>query len=133
MMNWVVRYYDGELPLISISSDDMEWYELPQTGVVDVFIEHGGYSHLLSGVDNYWLSGNFYGWYNNTGSLGEWEEEQRRVNGHEQVVYEGSMMMVFEWEDPEQHLVIGEYIPENVHVISGVMLPDELARELGMI
>lgn len=132
MITWKVRYYDGTTIPVEITSDEMSWEELPIENVIEVDIINGSFKHTLRGFDNYWLLGNLYGMFNNTGSLATEEERHREEAGHQEVVYEGEMEVAYSWED--SHIKL-DTIPNisNVHIISGVMIPDDHAKVLGLI
>jgi hypothetical protein len=132
MLEWKVRYYNGTLELDEITSNDMAWEELPTSNVIEVDILKDGYRHTLRGMDNYWLSGSYYGMFNNTGSLALYEEEQRRLNGHQEVEYGGTTPITYKWETT--HIKVEETVNLTlIHILSGVMVPDEHAREFGLI
>jgi hypothetical protein len=133
MLEWKVRYYDTELPLVEITSNDMNWDELPVNGVIEVDVINGRYKHTLSGMDYYWISGSKYGMFNETGSVAEIEANIRLNNGHEQVYYSGSNARMLDWEG--EHIDMGEIFPDNstTHILKGVMITDDEAREIGLI
>jgi len=131
MLEWKVRYYNGTLELDEITSNDMEWEELPTFNVIEVDILKDDKRHTLRGMDNYWLSGSYYGMFNNTGSIGTEEEEHRNQNGHQEVQYEGEEWVTYNWET--EHIKVQTPISTNLHILTGVMIPDEHAREFGLI
>ena len=111
----------------------MKWDDLPVQNVVDFTVYYGRYKHTVSGMDYYWMNGSSYGTFNATGLLAEQQEARRRENGHEQVVYEGLQAVAWMWDEKGNHIFLGEFRPENVHVLTGVMLDDDVARKIGLI
>jgi len=132
MLEWKVKYYNGTLELDEITSKDMRWEDLPTSNVIEVDIFKDGYRHTLRGVDNYWISGSFYGMFNNTGSLALYEEEQRRLNGHQEIEYGDDYSVSYNWETEHTKLETNIDLT-SVHTLSGVMIPDEHAKEFGLI
>jgi hypothetical protein len=133
MLEWKVRYYQGQLPLVEATSEDYSWEDLPIDNVIQMEIKKGDCTHVIGGFDNFWMSGSHYGVFNNTGSLGEYEALQRLENGHEQVYYEGAQAIMYDWD--QDHINMGEIFPDTtkVHILKGVMIPDDQAREIGLI
>ena len=131
-MIWEAYYYINQLPLIKYSSIDYSYDDLPEDGLVMINIIKGDYNHLIYGMDNYWIDNNKYGMFNNTGELAELEEEQRRLNGNQEVEYIGYSNVAWSWD--EQHIFLNDYqFDENIKVIKGIMLPDNIAKEIGLI
>jgi hypothetical protein len=134
MLEWKVRYYNNSLPLVEVTSDEMEWNELVVDGVIEVDVINGRYMHTLSGMDYYWISGSRYGMFNETGSIAEIEANIRLNNGHEQVYYSsGSNARMLDWEN--EHIDMGDIFPDKdtTHILKGVMITDDEAREIGLI
>jgi hypothetical protein len=132
MLEWKVRYYKGTTQLEEVTSTQLSWEELPTENIVDVEITNGEYTHILRGMDNYWISGSTYGMFNNTGSLAIEEEELRNQNGHQEVVYEGEEWVEYEWSDVHIRLTQQSNSP-NKYILKGVMIPDEHAILFGLI
>ncbi len=63
-MRWRVEYYDGSVPLRSITSDESDWVSLPKEGVVFVFVffnDGKPRTVRMIGADNYWIDGSTFG------------------------------------------------------------------------
>jgi hypothetical protein len=113
MITWAVTYWPehgtSALDAYIITSNDCDWHELPTEGVLMVLLHRDGYTHRLRYFDHYWLdpaSGRHGGWY---GTL---------TTAHET------------WESDWSQAVEGWDPPEAVHVISGVMVPDDVWEAL---
>lgn len=132
MLEWKVRYYNGTTQLEEVTSTQLSWEELPTENVIEVEITKNGYTHILRGMDNYWISGYTYGMFNNTGSLAIEEEESRNQNGHQEVIYEGDGWVEYQWETTHIRLTEQSNSP-NKHTLKGVMIPDEHAKLFGLI
>jgi len=122
----------GSLPLSGITSSEMSWEELPTENVIFIIIKKDGRTHNLYGWDNYWINGNQYGVFNNVGELGLEEEQNRLDGGYQEVVYDGLMDIYYEWAD--SCVLIGEKTnKDGLHILKGVMIPDNEAQELGIL
>lgn len=133
-MDFIVYYYNGSLPLTSISSDQMSFNDLPNEGVVYVDIINDGCKHRLQGMDNYWVDvdNSYYGMFNNTGELGEFEKQNREINNHQEIDYVGLSCVAYTWFD--EHQFIGSFLPTgDIQIIKGIMLSDTIAKELGIL
>lgn len=115
-MEWKVRYYNGSLPLDVITSDECGWDDLPKSGVVDVTVTDGKYSHTLQGMDYYWIDGNTYGMFNDDSNFD---------------IYEGEQAVAYEFSDNGHVKLKYAYTPN--HILEGVMLPDNVAQEIGLL
>jgi hypothetical protein len=134
MLTWKVRYWDLiEEDIYEITSQELNWVDLPKFNVIDVEIVKGNKKHILKGYDNYWIDGFLYGCFNNTGELGEQEEQNRLNNGHLEVVYEGLQSATYQWEN--EHIFIDDYEVDKdlIYYIEGIMLPDEIAIQIGIL
>lgn len=132
-MKWVVRYYNGSLPLQEISSEDMDYNDLPKKNVVEVFVQHEKYSHTMRGMDFYWIHENFYGMFNRTGEEAKIEEQNRLEAGHEQIIYEGKNCVKWEWSDQGHLFFEDQGPPDDIHILEGIMIPDDQAKEIGIL
>jgi len=131
-MEWEVKYYLGSLPLSSITSSEMSWENLPIENVIFVMVKKDGMIHTLKGYDNYWVNGNEYGCFNNTGQLAIDEETNRLLEGYTEIQYEGLMDCYYNWDDDCRFM--GEKSDKNgLHILKGVMIPDDEARQIGLI
>jgi len=118
MIKWIAYYYEGNLPLIEYHSDVWEWSSLPKTGVVYVDVFFANTRHRLQGLDNYWIDGNKFGVFND------------KENEH---IYEGHQSMTYKIENDEE-ICTGEGYPDpSVYTIAGVMLDDNVAKEVGVV
>jgi hypothetical protein len=133
MITWSVEYYNGGLPLDIITSNDCNWNDLPTDNVIYVRIHWNGYTHILCGMDYYWFDNDkTYGLFNATGQEAIDDENKRMEDGHQEVVYEGPNKFCFKFDD--RHIDLGELDPfEGVHILKGVMMPDDEARLIGLI
>lgn len=131
-MEWIVAYYQGSLPLTYISSSQQSFETIPTDNVISLTVTSASYSHTLTGYDNYWLSGSSYGAFNNTGSLAEQEEQARLEAGYQEVTYVGLQSCKYTWET--EHIFDGEIsTPKNVTILTGIMIPDEEAQQIGLL
>lgn len=131
-MEWIVAYYQGSLPLTYISSSQQSFETIPTDNVISLTVTSASYSHTLTGYDNYWLSGSSYGAFNNTGSLAEQEEQARLEAGYQEVTYVGLQSCKYTWET--EHIFDGEIsAPNNVNILTGIMIPDEEAQQIGLL
>ena len=121
MLRWSVDYcLIIGAPLVSLDGEVGAWRKAPPEGVVNVHISQGDSRHTLRGMDNYWIheESRTYGMFNDEGSEG----------------YEGVMSVAWSWESQDQHVPLEDTTPpQGVHIIRGVMLPDEYAKELGLL
>lgn len=131
-MEWEVKYYTGSLKLHSITSKDMPWNELPTENVIFVIVKKDGMSHILHGYDNYWVNNKEYGCFNNTGELAIIEKNKRIEEGRQEIEYVGLMDCYFSWDLKSEYM--GEKYDKNgLHILKGVMIPDNEAKELGLL
>lgn len=132
MIKWKVKYYNGGLPLFVVTSEDMEWENLPKENVVEVDIIKDVNTHTLRGFDNYWLNNNTYGMFNNIGEIGSQEEDERSKLGFQEIKYEGEQYVNYEWADKHIRVYDDIYL-KGTPTLSGVMIPDEDAKKIGLI
>jgi len=131
-MKWKIAYYSGSLPLTYTSSSQQTYEQVANDNVISITISSASYSHTLQGFDYYWISGSEYGAFNATGSLAVQEEEARREAGYQEVVYEGVMKCRYRWNT--QHESLGEQdAPTACKILNGIMIPDDDAREIGLL
>jgi hypothetical protein len=132
MLHWKVKYYNGTTVLDQITSLECSWEDLPTENVIEMEISNGDKLHTLGGMDNYWVSGSYYGLFNNTGSLAEEEENRRKELGHQEWKYIGESFVTYKWDDT--HIKLKEQIQlDGVHILKGVMVSDEHAKVFGLI
>lgn len=86
------------------------WENMRVEGVL--WVEIG--NHRMQGADNYWVHGNYYGGFTDP-------------ENH----YGGFRMT--RWQLDPHKRVKRELPPPEAHVIRGVLIPDDDARELGLI
>lgn len=114
-MKWTAYIFNGALPLVPYSSEAFSWYEVPDL-IAYVVVEFGTYSRRLQGFDLYYVTGNGYGVKN--------EAENADV-------YEGRQVASFVVVDGQEFESVA--IPESAVFRAGVMLPDDAAREVGIL
>ena len=122
-MDWVsvsVRYWYGrDNTIVSVTAG--EWSRLPTNGVVDVSLHYGRHSMTLNGHDNYAIEGDeVYVWTDP-----DQEHADPNRTGQRYKFVNGVPV------ESESINYIPQLKPENIK--RGVMLPDELARQIGMI
>lgn len=88
----------------------VEWW---RGGVVWVDVVGNGWRHRLQGMDHYWIDGDRFGMFNSTD----------QYTGRPAVAYQAT---------PNGVIDLGDLIPD-VEVMDGIMLPDDLARECGLL
>ena len=120
-LQWRVEYHQEGVGLVAVTRADWAWDRLPVEGVVRVVMQHGPYTHRLFGMDNYWLieALAIYGLYNDPDNH-DW--------------YAGEQALAYAWPTPELHVRLADADPPcGVHTLRGIMLPDDLAREYGIL
>lgn len=112
----LVHRYTGTLPL-TVSPlapcDDAIWLEVRHAA----WPEH---ARRLGGFDNYWVdtaSGRF-GCFNDP-----WNHAW----------YEGPQRLAWAWDESGQRESEDTNVPRSAVIVRGVMVPDAIARELGLI
>lgn len=133
MFTWKAYYYFDGLPLTIYSSEDMEWSDLPKVGVVYVDIVNGNFSQRMQGMDNYWIDGFKYGMFINTGELGQIELQRRIAENRKVPEYTGMESVTYMWEN--EHIFLGD-VKQDVNpslIKEGILIPDEIAEQLGLI
>ena len=114
-MTWAVVYWRGRTR--TITNRDMRWGDLPTENVVWVDVMRDGYRHRLQGFDNYWVHDDAFGVFNDPENAA-W--------------YPGAQALAWRWTGAGSE-VIAPVVPPFAHVLRGVLLPDEVARELGLL
>ena len=121
-LDWSVDYYyQPGATIATLSRAHGPWATLPPVGVVRVHIRHGEYRHTLQGMDNYWIDevGSLFGMFNDPENA-DW--------------YEGLQAVAWAWPRPDLCVqVANPRPPRHARVLAGVMLPDTLAHEIGLI
>ena len=109
-----VLYWNGR-EAESVVAD--RWRDYPVEGVLWADLWQNGYHTRLVGLDNYWLHGDAFGVFNDPENY-DW--------------YPGKQAMAFRWTGAGSE-EIEPVVPPGAHVLRGVMVPDEVARELGIL
>ena len=117
-MTWSVAYWEGRV--VFRASTDYLWSDLPTEGVLWVDVRRGGYHHRLVGMDNYWLHGDSFGVFNDPSNWA-W------YGGGPEAQY-----VAWRWVGGGSER-IDPSVPEAAHVLRGVLVPDEIAWELGLL
>jgi len=117
MLTWCVAYWENER-VIERGSERHRWVDLPVEGVLWVDVREGEYHHRLSGFDNYWVFGRSFGVFNDPENLA-W--------------YGGSAQhLAWRWTGCGSESVWPN-VPDRAHVLRGVLVPDEVAWDLGLL
>ncbi len=120
-LQWRVEYHQKGVGLVVAVGACWAWNQLPAEGVVRIIVQHGPYTHELLGMDNYWLDEGLaiYGLYNDPENR-DW--------------YKGEQALAYAWPTPDLHMRLANAdLPPGVHRLRGIMLPDDLAREYGIL
>jgi len=95
------------------------WRLYPVDNVLWVDIERDGLRQRLQGMDNYWVDGHRFGMFNDFEN--EW-------------LYEGVQHIAYIWPlGAAMKRVPGLVRSLDAHILRGVMVPDETARQLGLL
>lgn len=109
MLAAAAYWSDGEFVTIG-----GQWETLPPDGVLWVDVERGGRRHRMQGHDHYWVDGDRFGCWNGADSrFGPPYAGQR-------------------WEC-DWAATYTDREPPGGHTLHGLMLPDDLARRLGLL
>lgn len=108
-----VEYWFGSLPLQLYYGVDG-----PSDGVIRVYLHRAPYTMILSGFDNYWFYGNRFGYYNDP------------QNYHR---YIGRQEATWCWPEDNKPFRDEAPIPPGAILWRGVMMPDDEAREVGVL
>lgn len=117
-VSWEVFYYEGGLPLITRSSSENTWDDLPEDGVIWVDVHFEGKSIRMGGMDYYWVDGLSCGVFNSPENY-DW--------------YEGNQILRWTWVPGENQTRDYEKPNKNVKILTGIMIPDDEAQKLGLI
>lgn len=127
-MRWAVAYYYGSLPLVWRDSESFSWSALPagdgvSSGVAWVDVWDSGFHHRLSGFDYYWVdpSTRSFGVFNDPSN---W----RWYGGGPAKQY-----LAWRWTGVGSELIAPALALATAHVLNGVMLSDDDAREVGLL
>ena len=115
-MPWSVAYHEHDR-FVERSSRTHTWLDLPTEGVLWVDVRDGEYRHRLSGFDAYWLHGRRFGVLNDAENA-EW--------------YPGEQALAWEWTGSGSRRVNAS-VPSGARVLRGVLVPDEVARAVGLL
>lgn len=117
-MKWAVAYYEGSLPLVWRDSEHFAWDDLPVDGVVWVDVTRNGQTMRLSGFDNYWVHDLRFGLFNDPENWA-W--------------YSGAQSLAFDWSGHDPVVLALTPPTAGARVLAGVLVPDEVAWELGLM
>lgn len=118
-MDWSVAYWrDGQVA--TLDSDTHRWANLPVEGVLWVDVQIGRYRHQLRGMDNYWVSGDQFGMFNDPENA-DWYPGPQRV----------SYRLTGDRRHPYERL--SKAAPPEAQILRGLMLSDSDAREVGLL
>ena len=115
-MRWRVAYHEGDR-VIMRGSDAWAWGALPAVNVLWVDVRDGEYRHRLSGFDAYWVHGQRFGVLNDAENAA-W--------------YPGEQALAWEWTGSGSRRVEAS-VPSGARVLRGVLVPDEVARAVGLL
>lgn len=133
---WAVTYWhdglytvasDPEVPVLVMRNgayaeeepdDVMRWRHLPTEGVLEVRLYLGSGHQGLRGMDNYWLHGDEFGVFNDPENF-SW--------------YQGYQAVTWRLEDGSFVRYADEQPPRQARVIRGIMVDDDIAREVGIL
>ena len=110
--NVQVEHWWGRLPLHMVDGVDG-----PKDGVTRVYVGRGGNTMVLSGRDVYWLHGDRFGCFNQPENHYRW--------GHQEAAWC--------WPEGQNPYRDDLPIPDGATMWFGVMLPDDQAREVGLL
>ena len=108
-----VEHWWGRLPL-----DVVDGVDGPSGGVTRVYVSRGRATMVLAGWDTYWVAGDRFGY-------GADSENHHR--------YEGRTASGWRWPEGENPHRDDRPPPSDATVWRGVMLPDDQAREVGLL
>ena len=109
----LVEHWWGRLPLETVHGLDG-----PTDGVTRVYLSRGDETMILSGFDNYWVHEDRFGIFNDEENFG-W--------------YEGEQSAGYRWPEGENAHRDDSPIPAGAKLWRGVMLPDDEAKEVGLL
>lgn len=115
-----ICYYVEPLPWIISTVSIPTIATVPRDGVVYVEIERDGCKQQLRGMDNYWIDVE-------SKTFGAFNDPENADS------YEGMQAIAFRW-DESGHVFIGEVTaPPSAIIVHGIMLPDDRAKEIGLL
>lgn len=117
MLSWRITYDDGS----TFDSGQGPWSDARVDGVLWVDVMNGAYRHRLQGFDYYWVHGKAFGVFNDPNNW-DW--------------YGGStkdQYLAWRWVEDGSERLIPATVPLMAHVVEGVLVPDEVAWELGLL
>ncbi len=108
-----VEHWWGHLPL-----EIFDGLDGPSGGVTRIYIRRGAETMILSGFDNYWIGGERFGLFNDEENF-DW--------------YEGEQSAGWCWPEGNNPRRDDLPIPDDAIMWRGVMLPDDQAKEVGLL
>jgi len=123
-MDWEIHRWTGSLPLEIVTSDQMSWAAAPRDGVVWVLVHYPigekQYTTRLVGADNYYMDVDFdFGCWSNAESDYAFSDAGRYGTACMTDGRNTALTEVPELEESEVKI--------------GVMVPDDVARQLGLL
>ena len=118
-LSWVVAYWEDS-QVVFRGSGEFEWADLPTEDVLWVDVRDGGFHHRLSGFDNYWVHDDAFGVFNDPENWGWYGGDPKR------------QAFAWEWTGVGSRTV-RPGVPDGARVLRGVLVPDEVAWELGLM
>ena len=107
-----VEHWWGRLPLEVVAGVDG-----PSGGVTRVYVRRDGHTMILAGRDVYWLAGDRFGCFNDPENYRRW----------------GHGASGWRWPAGGNPVRDDARPPGDARVWRGVMLPDDQAREVGLL
>ena len=107
-----VEHWWGRLPLQTIDGVDG-----PYDGVTRVYISRSGNTMILAGRDTYWIYDDRFGCFNQPENHRRWGRQQSS----------------WRWPEGQNPQPDDAPVPDGATVWQGVMLPDNQAREVGLL
>ena len=119
-MTWAVAFWEAGR-VVTRASDHFAWGDLPTEGVLWVDVREGEYHHRLVGADNYWVHDRAFGVFNDP-------ENWRWYGGTPSDQYRA-----WRWTGAGSERVRPAAPPAFARVLRGVLVPDEVAWDLGLL
>ena len=107
-----VEHWWGRLPLELVDGLDG-----PKDGVTRVYISRDGNTMILAGRDTYWVYADRFGCFNQPENHRRWGRQQSS----------------WRWPEGQNPHRDGTPVPDGATVWQGVMLPDDQARQVGLL
>lgn len=133
MISWEIYYYNGSLPLVKVTSQEMSWQNVPIDGVIKIKITKNGYSQILQGMDHYWINGNEFGSFNSIGNTAIQEAKTRERKKHKEIYYSGLTAVYYNWDNNELISNKEQFPVDSTKILNGIMIPDLEAIKLGIL